>query len=254
MIGVDMMQSLERAFLILETLDDAGPEGIGVQDLTRLIGLKFPTVHNFLKSLLRLGYVGQIEETGKYALGFKAFNIGRKSDNKKTFSEIARPVAEELNRSLNESVTVTFYSNRTWHTLFQCNSTRELVVNQRLPVTGNLYISATGRCILCSLSEHELLKYVEKRGLPGDDWNGLTSYEDLKKAVEDIKKRGYEIYHTRNESGTIGVAFPIHSPARSIDAAVGIYMPMVRFVGKHKKNIINGLRDAAETIRTICEN
>lgn len=249
-----MMQSLERAFLILELLDDAGPEGIGVQDLTRLIGLKFPTVHNFLKSLLYLGYVKQIEETGKYALGTKSFNIGRKNDNKKTLSEAARPVAEALNRSLNESVTVTIYSNRTWYTLFQCNSTRELVVNQSLPVTGNLYISATGRCILCNLSEHELLKYVEKQGLPGRDWNDLNSYEDLKKALADIKKRGYEIYNTMNSSGTIGVAFPIHSPARSIDAAIGIYMPEVRFGGEHKKNIISGLKDAAETIRIICEN
>ena len=246
-----MIQSLERAFFVLEILDAAGPEGMGAQALARKIDLKFPTVHNFLKSLLQLGYVRQLEETEKYALGSKAFNLGRKNDSKKTLYETALPVAEQLNRTLNESVNIAFYSNMTWYILFQCHSTMELVVNSRLPVNDNLYISATGRCILSNLSEHELQKYVEKQGLPGKDWNDINSDENLKKALEDIKRRGYEIY---DNTGTIGVGFPIYSLSKGIDAAIGAYLPEVRFYGEHKNNIIKGLKDAAETIRTICEN
>ena len=247
-----MIQSLERAFLILEILDDAGPEGMGAQELARTVNLKFPTVHNFLKSLQYLGYVAQIDETSKYALGAKTFSIGRKNENKKVLSEIARPVAEELNRVLNETVVVTFYSNRTWYTLFQCNSKMELVVNPRLPVTSNLYISATGRCILSNLSEYERMKYVDIQGLPGNDWDGINSSGDLDKALTEIRKRGYEIYGAGR--GTIGVAFPLHISSRSIDAAIGIYLPELRFTGEHRKLIIDKLKNAAETIRTICEN
>lgn len=247
-----MIQSLERAFLILEILDDAGPDGMGAQTMARTVGLKFPTAHNFLKSLQQLGYVKQIEETGKYAIGEKLYSLGRKNDNKKILYETAYPVAEQLNKAFNESVTVALYSNRTWYTLFQCHSTMDLVVNSRLPVSGNLYISATGRCILSNLSAHELQKYVEKQGLPGKDWDGVNSYEDLKKRLENIQENGFEIYDTKSE--TIGVAFPIHSSGRNIDAAIGIYMPKSRFTGEHRKNIINGLKEAAETICTICEN
>jgi DNA-binding IclR family transcriptional regulator len=247
-----MIQSLERAFLILEILDDAGADGMGAQALARTVGLKFPTGHNFLKSLQQLGYVKQIEATGKYAIGEKSYNLGRKNDNKKILYETAHPVAEMLKSSFNESVTVAFYSNRTWYTLFRCNSTMDLVVNPNLPVSGNLYISGTGRCILSNLPEHELQKYVEKQGLPGNDWDGVNSYENLKNRLKNIQKNGHEIYDTN--SGTIGVAFPIHVPARGIDAAIGIYMPESRFTGEHRGNIINGLREAAETICTICEN
>lgn len=50
----------------------------------------------------------------------------KKNDNKKILYETARPVAELLKSSFNESVTVAFYSNRTWYTLFQCHSTMDL--------------------------------------------------------------------------------------------------------------------------------
>lgn len=247
-----MIQSLERAFFILDILDSAGSDGMGAQDLARSIGLKFPTVHNFLKSLQQLGYVIQLSETSKYALGPKAFSIGRKGEHRKMLSDVARPVAEELNRILNETVVVTFYSNRTWYTLFQCNSNMELVVNPRFPVTSNLYISATGRCILSFLSDFERKKYVDGQGFPGDDWNGIKNESGLAPAIDEIKKRGYEIYGTGK--GTIGVAFPLHVPQRGIDAAIGIFLPEVRFVGEHKKLIIEKLRIAAGTIRTICES
>ena len=246
-----MIQSLERAFLILEILDDAGVDGMGAQDLARTVGLKFPTVHNFLKSLVQLGYVSQLSETSKYALGPKAFNIGRKNDNRKSFSEVARPLAEELNRTLDETVVVTFYSNRTWFTLFQCNSNKELVVNPRLPMTSNLYISATGRCILSSLPEHERKEYVKNQGFPGKDWGGIANDADLADVLRGIGKRGYEIYG--EGKGTIGVAFPLHLPARGIDAALGVYLPELRFGGEHRRDIIEKLRKTAEAIRTICE-
>lgn len=247
-----MIQSLERAFLILDVLDSAGVEGMGAQDLARTVGLKFPTVHNFLKSLQQLGYVTQIEATSKYALGSKAFSMGRKNEHRKALSDVARPIAEELNKVLDETVVVTLYSNGTWYTLFQCNSQKELVVNPRLPVTSNLYISATGRCILGSLSDLERRKYVDAQGYPGEDWNGIKNDSELAAAIAEIKKQGHEIYGTGK--GTIGIAFPLHLSARGIDAAIGVYLPEVRFSEELRRNIIEKLATAAETIRTICEN
>jgi DNA-binding IclR family transcriptional regulator len=245
------MQSLERAFHILETLDEAGADGMGAQELANTVRLKFPTAHNFLKSLKQLGYIRQIEATGKYAVGAKALSLGR-GGAKKRLSDAARPVAEELRSTLNETVTVVFYNDMIWRTLFNCYSTRELAANPRLPVTDNLYISATGRCILSNLPESGFEKYLRIKGLPAGDWDGIDSVEALKKAAAALRARGYEIY--KSKSGTVGVGCPIHSTAAGLEAAIGVFLPEIRFSGEHRENIIKGLARAAEEIKIILEN
>ncbi len=245
-----MIQSLERAFLILETLDEAGPDGVGVQDLSRRVGLKFPTTHNFLRSMLQLGYVSQREDTGKYCLGDKAFVLGYKRESRKMLSEIARPIAEDLSRKVGETVVLAFYANRAWHTLFHCSSAG-LNISPQLPVSKNLYISATGRCIMSRLPDYELENYIREQGLPGDDWDGVDTREDLDARLAEIRKRGYEIYDKND--GALGVAFPIHSGAKNLDASIGVYMLKSGFSGARKKTVVDGLREAASAILSIYE-
>ena len=81
-----MVQSLERAFKLIEILDAADSEtGVGVQALSNEVGLKLPTVHNLLKTLIKLGYVKQNSE-GKYILGPKSYSLGISEKNKKSLS------------------------------------------------------------------------------------------------------------------------------------------------------------------------
>jgi DNA-binding IclR family transcriptional regulator len=178
-----VIQSLERAFGILELLDRAElHSGIGVQDISNEVGLKLPTVHNMLKSLTLLGYVAQDVASGKYRIGDKLRALGMRSEFERALSEVAEPLARKLNKDVNEIVTVTLYANCTWHTLFQVFSEQELSVRVSLSVNNNMFISATGRCILSRLPKGELEKYLKTSGMPGE-------------ALDEIKKRGHWHLH-----------------------------------------------------------
>jgi DNA-binding IclR family transcriptional regulator len=120
-----------------------------------------------------------------------------------------------------------------------------------LPVNKNLFISSTGRCILSELPPGELEKYLKSSGMPKEDWDGINNPASLKEALNEIKKRGYEICE-RGES--LGVGTPLGLKRSGINAAIGISMPKIRFKGKHKETVINSLKKTAESIRIIMEN
>src|SRR5262245_23397954 len=68
------VQSLDRAFAILETIADAG----GVISLSQLAadtGLPLPTIHRLVRTLVDLGYVRQ-EPSRQYSLGPRLIRLG----------------------------------------------------------------------------------------------------------------------------------------------------------------------------------
>ena len=63
------VQSLERAFGILEAMADAGGT-LGLSQLATRVQLPLPTAHRFVRTLVELGYLRQ-EPSRQYALGPK---------------------------------------------------------------------------------------------------------------------------------------------------------------------------------------
>ena len=71
------VQSLERAFGLLETMADAGGT-IGLSQLAAEAGLPLPTIHRLLRTLVDLGYVRQ-EPSRQYVLGPRLIRLGESS-------------------------------------------------------------------------------------------------------------------------------------------------------------------------------
>lgn len=61
------VQSLERAFDLLERMADAGGE-VGLSELSVSSGLPLPTIHRLMRTLVACGYVRQ-QANRRYALG-----------------------------------------------------------------------------------------------------------------------------------------------------------------------------------------
>src|SRR6202012_5776420 len=68
------VQSIERAFDLLEMLADAGG-ALGLSELASLSGLPLPTVHRLMRTLVNRGYVRQ-EASRRYALGARLIRLG----------------------------------------------------------------------------------------------------------------------------------------------------------------------------------
>jgi DNA-binding IclR family transcriptional regulator len=67
MSDTPLVQSLERAFAILDCVADA-PCGARLSDIARQLALKVPTAHNLMRSLVEHGYLSK-DADGRYLLG-----------------------------------------------------------------------------------------------------------------------------------------------------------------------------------------
>src|ERR1700758_2990127 len=71
------VQSIERAFDLLEMLADAGG-ALGLSELAATSGLALPTVHRLMRPLVNRGYVRQ-EALRRYSLGSRLIRLGETS-------------------------------------------------------------------------------------------------------------------------------------------------------------------------------
>src|SRR5579863_9389595 len=72
--GAGGVQSIERAFDLLEMLADAGG-ALGLSELASTSGLPLPTVHRLMRTLVNRGYVRQ-EASRRYTLGSRLIRLG----------------------------------------------------------------------------------------------------------------------------------------------------------------------------------
>src|SRR5918999_5561532 len=98
----DSVQSLERAFDLLEALSAGGE--LGVTELANRTGLVPSTVHRLLATLAKRGYVAQAD-SGRYRLGYKVAEIaGGLEQGLARLRAVARPHMERISERTGESV------------------------------------------------------------------------------------------------------------------------------------------------------
>ncbi len=94
------VQSLDRAFAILETMADAGGV-IGLSQLAVDADLPLATIHRLVRTLVDLGYVRQ-EPSRQYSLGPRLMRLADAST--KRLGALAKPAHDDVVDALGESV------------------------------------------------------------------------------------------------------------------------------------------------------
>ena len=93
------VQSIERAFGLLETMADHGGT-MGLSQLAQESGLPLPTIHRLLRTLVDLGYLRQ-DASRQYVLAPRLIRLGESSGA--MLSVWARPHLDRLVDQLGES-------------------------------------------------------------------------------------------------------------------------------------------------------
>ena len=244
-----MIQSVERALQILELLD--GGEALGGMELSRLTGLKQPTVHNFLKTLAACGYIEQVESASKYRLAERARFLGWAGGRKQRLIDIASPFARRLRDAFNETVLLTVSEGNLRLTLLVLESSRTLAVRPTLRMDSKFYSSATGRGRLTRRSEAELQRLVHINGLPlTGEWRGVTTEDEMHRALEKIRSTGMEYYAF---DGVAGIGATVYAQEAGVLAALGMHLPESRCCAEMQNRLALALCATAQEIATALE-
>ena len=102
------VQSVERAFELLELITNAGGE-VTLSELSSFTSLPLPTIHRLLRTLVSLGYVRQLANR-RYSLGPRLIRLGEVAN--KQLGSLARPPERQgLKRSAEALIRSTSKSN-----------------------------------------------------------------------------------------------------------------------------------------------
>ena len=213
------VQSLQRAFDLLELLADAGGEA-SLSELAALSGLPMPTIHRLIRTLVALGYVRQ-NTNRRYALGARLIRLGEHASMQ--FGTWARPLLTELVDEVGETANLAVLERDEVVYVSQVPSKHSMrmftEVGRRLLPHG----TGVGKAILSQLPPADVRALLERTGMPAYTEHTYTDADALQRHLVKIAKQGYALDESEQELGVRCVAVPV--PDAPTPAAVSVSGP-----------------------------
>lgn len=243
-----MIQVLDRAFKILEWIAERPGKTFSISEMASLIEVSPSTCFHIVNSLVSLGYVQRIGRYKGYKLG-PAFNklAGRKAFRQELM-DAALPHMHEFARESGETIMIAVLQGPKRYILCQVEGKHPLQFNQNLLVLEDAYNTATGRLLLSFMPEEELDSFIGQAGLPRESqWKNVNDKIHLNAALAGIRGKKY-VADTQNPH-IAQIAFPIYENGKAT-AALGSFVPLYRYKGTHKADIIESLSDISKKLST----
>lgn len=237
------VQSLERAFAILETMADAG----GVISLSQLAAdadLPLPTIHRLVRTLVGLGYVRQ-EASRQYSLGPRLIRLGETTS--RMLGRWARPHMERLAQQLGESVNLAMLDGDqivyVGQVMASQNSMRMFTeVGRRvLP-----HSTGVGKAIMADLDPADVRALLGRTGMPARTAHTITTPDELLVELERTRERGYALDEGEQEVGVRCVAVSVHGAPQRL--ALSVSGPLPRMTDDVVVRAAGPLHQAADAI------
>ncbi len=242
------VRALERGVAILTSFSMDRPEQ-GVTELSKSLGLHKATVHRLLFTLVEKGLVERDPANGKYRLGVKLFELGSVVASQMDLRRRGLPIMEELASRCGETVHLVILDQDEAIYIEKVENPRALIrysqIGKRLP----LHCTAVGKVLLSGLSDQEIARILETRGLPACTRNTIVSPARLREEIKAVRAKGHALDAEELEEGLRCVAVPVREFEGRIVAALSISGPAFRLSDPiFQESLISMIKDAAGKI------
>ncbi len=233
-----------KALDILEYLAQTPNRAFTLTEISESLNLNQATCANILKTLVSKNFVEHLGRRKGYKLGPMAFNLTNNLDYNREIIVAAKDVMLEITEELNETSLLGVLRNQKRYILHLVNSDQDLQV--RSHTERDVYETATGRLLLAYLPKKERDNFINAHGIPSSNvWKEASERDSLEAALN--KAVSEELVISRSAKHIIGLAVPIRKKEKVI-AAIGVFLPEIRFTPLRKKEIIQALRRGSAAI------
>ena len=181
------IQSLGRAFAILEEIA-RHREGIGLADLSRLVGLHNSTAFHLVKTLVSLGYVRQDRDNKRYRVGRPLFALAASCLDEVEMVNVATPVLEDLARESGESAHFAVRMGDAVVVIARTSGPGAFQLTDRVGVVRPAHCTALGKMILAALPEDEFERFLARAELKPFTERSITEAPALRREIEAVRR------------------------------------------------------------------
>jgi IclR family acetate operon transcriptional repressor len=216
------VQSLDRAFAILEAMADAGGV-IGLSQLATDSGLPLATIHRLVRTLVDLGYVRQ-EPSRQYSLGPRLMRLADGST--KRLGTLAQPAMQAVVSQLGESVNLAVLDGEEIVYVAQVQPSQNFMrMFTEVGRRAKPHATAVGKAMLAERPEQEVLDLLARTGMPRWTDHTITDPREFLADLERVRSRGYALDDGEQELGVRCVAVVVPDAPRAMALSMSGPLP-----------------------------
>jgi IclR family acetate operon transcriptional repressor len=233
------VQSLERAFDLLERMADAGGE-VGLSELAAGSGLPLPTIHRLVRTLVTCGYVRQ-QPSRRYALGPRLIRLGESAS--RLLGSWARPYLARLVEETGETANMALLDGDEAVYVAQVPSKHSMRMFTEVGRRVLPHSTGVGKALLADSSPGEVRALLARTGMPAATDRTITTPDAFLAALEEVRRAGYAVDDNEQEVGVRCLAVTV--PGSPTRAALSVSGPAGRMTDEATARIVPVLRAVA---------
>ncbi len=195
--------ALEKGLDIIELLSTQ-ETGMSQSEIARALGRSVGEIFRMLVVLMDRGYVAQEPTSDRYILTTFLFEISHRIPKIRRLSAFAGPLMRALAKSTNQSSHLAILADESILIIGQVDAPGNNIMTVRLGAKIDLWAASSGRVILANLPEDEVDSYFASVPLPAE-----MSQEMVRKDLQTIREKGYEVRDSFVVRGIVNVSAPI---------------------------------------------
>lgn len=223
--SANTVKTARTTFRILETLKDRN--GATVTELTAEFDLSKSSIHNYLSTLERDGYV--VKEDNSYRVGLGLLALGGHARHRQRIYEIAKGEVTELAERTGELANLMIEEHGKGIYLHQAHGEDAVKTDTYIGYQVHLHNTALGHAILAHLPRERVHEILDRHGMPAATENTITDRDELFDALERVREDGYALDDEARVEGLRCVAVPIINNNDEIEGAISVSGPTSRF-------------------------
>jgi IclR family transcriptional regulator, acetate operon repressor len=236
------VQSLDRAFHLLELMAEAGGE-VALSGLAEESGMPLSSIHRLIRTLVTRGYVRQLPSR-RYVLGPRLIHLGEIAS--RALGTWAQPHLSRLVDAIGETANLAMLDGDRVVYAAQVPSRHSMRMFTEVGRRVHLHCTGVGKVLLAGLPEDEVRAVLARAGVPAQTSRTLTDPDVVLAEVRRVAARGYAIDDGEQELGVRCVAVPV--PGGAPAAALSVSGPEGRLSLDAVPRVVPLLQSAAAAL------
>ena len=203
--SADGVQSLDRAFQLLELMADADGE-VAISRLAADSGLAVSTIHRLVRTLVARGYVRQLPSR-RYVLGPRLIHLGECSS--RVLATWAQPHLSRLVDTIGETANLAMLDGDRVVYAAQAPSRHSMRMFTEVGRRVHLHCTGVGKVLLAQMPPERARRLLVQSGMPVRTDRTVTDPDELLGQLPVIAAQGYALDDGEQEAGVRCVAVPV---------------------------------------------
>jgi DNA-binding IclR family transcriptional regulator len=212
---------------IISVLDREGP--MGVTELAETLGIAKSTAHYHLSTLRRNGFV--TKDGTRYGLGLSFLKMGLQTRRREPLFDAAKEEINKLADETGELAILSIEQRGMGVYLYKRGGSDALDIDAPIGGSATLHNRALGKAMLSRFTEERVDQILDRHGLPETAERTITTREDLKRVLQEVREEGVAFNREESIDGIHGVGVPITSAEGEVLGAISVAGPAKRLNG-----------------------